>query len=72
MLKDHQKFILIYLVENHKEKNEILQFLRKIIEYSPSFDKLTEVELSNKITAIKQSRNLMFWYDGSTILITAI
>ena len=68
MLKDHQKFMRIYLeVENHKEKNDMLQFLRNINEYHPSFDKLTEAELSNKITAIKQTRNLMFWHDGSTI-----
>ena len=45
----------------------MLQFLRNINEYHPSFDKLTEAELSNKITAIKQTRNLMFWHDGSTI-----
>ena len=45
----------------------MLQFLRNINEYHPSFDKLTEAELSNKITTIKQTRNLMFWYDGSTI-----
>ena len=50
-----------------KKKNETLKFLRKIIEHHPSFDKLTEVELTNKITAIKQSKNLMFWHDGSTI-----
>ena len=31
MLKDHQKFMRIYLeVENYKEKNKMLQFLRKI------------------------------------------
>ena len=54
MLKDHQKFVRIHLeVETHKEKNEMLQFLRNINEYHPSFDKLTEAELSNKITAIK-------------------
>ena len=45
----------------------MLQFLRHINEYHPSFDKLTEAELSNKITAIKQTRNLMFWHDGSSI-----
>ena len=54
-------------VKNHKEKNEMLQFLRNINEYHPSFDKLTEAELSNKITAIKQTRNLMFWHDGFSI-----
>ena len=45
----------------------MLQFLRHINEYHPSFDKLSEAELSNKITAIKQTRNLMFWHDGSSI-----
>ena len=37
MLKDHRKFMGMYLeVENHKEKNEMLQFLRNINEYHPS------------------------------------
>ena len=45
----------------------MLQFLRHINEYHPSFDKLSEAEFSNKITAIKQTRNLMFWHDGSSI-----
>ena len=68
MLKDHEKFMWIYLeVENHKEKNEMLQFLRNINEYHPSFDKLTVAELSNRVTAIKQTRNVMFWHDGSSI-----
>ena len=41
----------------------MLQFLKNINEYHPSFDKLTEAELSKKITAVKQTRNLMFWHD---------
>ena len=45
----------------------MLQFLKNINEYHPSFDKLTEAELSKKITAVKQTRNLMFWHDGSNI-----
>ena len=44
MLKDHQKFMRVYLeVEHQKEKNEMLIFLKK----------KTEAEHSNKITAIK-------------------
>ena len=58
----------IYLVvENRKEKNEMLQFLTNITECHSSFDKLTGAEFSNKITAIKETRNLLFWHDGSTI-----
>ena len=37
----------------------MLQFLRNINEYHCSFDKLTEAALSNKITAIKQTKNLL-------------
>ena len=61
MLKDHQKFMRIYSeVENPKEK-------KKYCNTHPSYDKFTEAELFDKIAALKQTRNLMFWHDGSSI-----
>ena len=45
----------------------MLQFLRNINEYHSSFHNLPEADLPNKITGMKQIRNLMFWCDKSKI-----
>lgn len=68
MLRDHQKFMRIYSeVENPQENNGMVQFLWNINKHHPSFDKLTKAELSDKIAAMKQTRKLMLWHNGSSI-----
>ena len=49
------------------KKDQMLQFFKKYNEYYPHFDALSVNEIRLTHDVLMQTRNLMFWHDGSSI-----
>ena len=68
MLKDHQNYMRVYSDQHFiADKEQMLEFLKKYNEYYPHFDTLSVNEICFKLDVLMQTRNLMFWHDGSSI-----
>ena len=68
MLKDHQNYMRVYSDQHFiAKKDQMLECSKKYSEYYPQFDTLTVNEICLKLDVLMQTRNLMFWHDGSSI-----
>ena len=61
MLKDYQNYMMVYSDQYYiAEKDQILRFLKKYIEYCPHLRVLSVNEICLKFDVLMQTRNLMY------------